>query len=41
MNTTKLDLNKLHPFAGHPYKVQDNEEMDALVESMKIRFCTS
>ena len=35
MNTTKLDLNKLHPFAGHPYKVQDNEEMDALVESIR------
>ena len=36
MNTTKLDLNKLHPFAGHPYKVQDNEEMDALVESIRM-----
>lgn len=35
MNTTKLELNKLHPFAGHPYKVQDNEEMDALVESIR------
>ncbi len=36
MNTTKLELNKLHPFAGHPYKVQDNEEMDALVESIRM-----
>ena len=36
MNTMKLDLNKLHPFAGHPYKVQDNEEMDALVESIRM-----
>lgn len=36
MNTTKLDLNKLHPFAGHPYKVQDIEEMDALVESIHM-----
>ena len=36
MNTTKLCLNKLHPFAGHPYKVQDNEEMDALVESIRM-----
>lgn len=36
MNTTKLNLNKLHPFAGHPYKVQDNEEMDALVESIHM-----
>lgn len=38
MNTTKIELNKLHPFENHPYKVQDNEEMDALVESMdKLR----
>ena len=36
MNTTKLDLNKLHPFAGHPYKVQDNEEMDVLMESIRV-----
>lgn len=36
MNTTKLDLNKLHPFAGHPYKVQDNEEMDVLMESIRM-----
>ena len=36
MNTTKLELNKLHPFAGHPYKVHDNEEMDALVESIRM-----
>lgn len=36
MNTTKMDLNKLYPFAGHPYKVHDNEEMDALVESIRM-----
>lgn len=29
-----LPITKLHPFAGHPFKVQDNEEMDALVESI-------
>jgi len=29
-----LPVTALHPFKGHPYKVQDNEEMDALVESI-------
>ena len=31
----KLPIDKLHPFKDHPYKVQDNEEMDALVESIR------
>ena len=31
----KLPITKLHPFKDHPYKVQDNEEMDALVESIR------
>ena len=31
----KLPTEKLHPFKDHPYKVQDNEEMDALVESIR------
>ena len=31
----KLPVDKLHPFKDHPYKVQDNEEMDALVESIR------
>ena len=31
----KLPVTKLHPFKDHPYKVQDNEEMDALVESIR------
>ena len=35
MNSVKMDIGKLHPFEGHPYKVQDNEEMDALVESIQ------
>ena len=30
-----LPTEKLHPFKEHPYKVQDNEEMDALVESIR------
>ena len=35
-NTKKnIAIEKLHPFENHPYKVQDNEEMDALAESIK------
>ena len=35
-NTKKnISIEKLYPFENHPYKVQDNEEMDALVESIK------
>lgn len=30
-----ISIEKLHPFENHPYKVQDNEEMDALAESIK------
>lgn len=30
-----LPVTKLHPFKDHPYKVQDNEEMNALVESIR------
>ena len=26
-----LSVRQLHAFKNHPYKVQDNEEMDALV----------
>lgn len=36
-NTKKnISIEKLHPFENHPYKVQDNEEMDALAESVKM-----
>lgn len=36
-NTKKnIYIEKLHPFENHPYKVQDNEEMDALAESIKM-----
>ena len=31
----RLPITALHPFKDHPYKVQDNEEMDALVESIR------
>ncbi len=35
-NTKKnIDITKLHPFENHPYKVQDNEEMESLAESIK------
>ena len=35
-NTKKnISIEKLHTFENHPYKVQDNEEMDALAESIK------
>ena len=29
-----LPIEKLRPFEGHPFKVEDNEEMDQLVESI-------
>lgn len=36
INTKKnISINKLHPFENHPYKVQDNEEMECLAESIK------
>ena len=35
-NTKKnISIEKLLPFENHPYKVQDNEEMDVLAESIK------
>ena len=38
MKSTKkiISIDKLHPFENHPYKVQDNEEMEALAESIKV-----
>lgn len=35
MNTVNLEISKLHPFEGHPYLVQDNEEMEALTDSIQ------
>ena len=32
-----LDISKLHPFEGHPYKVLDDEDMEALVESIRTQ----
>ena len=35
-NTKKnISIEKLHPFENHPYKVQDNKEMESLAESIK------
>lgn len=35
-NTPKnVAIEKLSPFEGHPFKVQDNEEMNALIESIR------
>ena len=35
-NTKKnIPIDKLHSFKNHPYKVQDNEEMERLTESIK------
>ena len=38
MKSTKkiIAIDKLHAFENHPYKVQDNEEMEALAESIKV-----
>ena len=34
-NTKKnIPIYQLHPFENHPYKVQDNEEMERLIESI-------
>ena len=38
MKSTKkiISIDKLHAFENHPYKVQDNEEMESLAESIKV-----
>ena len=35
MQTIYIPIQSLHPFAGHPYKVQDNDEMNRLIESIQ------
>jgi ParB-like partition proteins len=32
---TNIPITKLHAFEGHPYKVLDNEEMNALIDSIQ------
>ena len=34
-NIQKIDITKLKAFENHPYKVKDDEEMEALVDSVK------
>ena len=34
-NIKEVSLSELKPFEGHPYKVRDDEEMDALIESIR------
>lgn len=34
-NPITIEISKLHPFENHPYKVLDNEEMEALAESIR------
>ena len=33
--TVQIPLGRLHRFPNHPYKVEDNEEMEALTESIR------
>ena len=33
--SVQIPLEQLHRFPGHPYKVEDNEEMEALAESIR------
>ena len=35
--TVSLSIHKLHPFEGHPYKVQDDADMDDLTESIRTQ----
>ena len=30
-----IPISRLHPFRGHPYQVRDDDEMDALIESIQ------
>ena len=32
-----IPLSELHPFKDHPYKVEDNMEMDALCEVLECQ----
>ena len=32
-----IPVEKLRPFAGHPFKVKDNEEMNTLIESVQTQ----
>ena len=34
-SAVNIPLEKIRPFEGHPYKVIDNDEMNALIESIQ------
>src|SRR5574344_2873425 len=36
-NITIIPVDKLRPFEGHPYKVNDDDEMNALIESIQVQ----
>ena len=36
MKQTTIAIASLHPFAGNPYQVREDAEMDALVESIRV-----
>ena len=35
MKQTNIAITRLHPFAGNPYHIRDDPEMDALIESIQ------
>ena len=35
MKQTNIAITRLHPFAGNPYQIRDDPEMDALIESIQ------
>ena len=37
MTVTNIQINKLRPFEGHPFKVRDDEEMNSLIESIQTQ----
>ncbi len=37
MTITNIQINKLHPFEGHPFKVRDDEEMNSLIKSIQTQ----
>ena len=34
--TTEIELSRIQPFQNHPFYVRDDEQMDNLVESIKV-----
>ena len=37
MKQTNIAVSKLRPFAGHPFKVKDDDEMNTLIESIQTQ----